>query len=133
MEAVVVEVLCSVALFGFTSRGFASAPFCFVCWAAGAFAASRLSVVVGVGMRARGVAASMTVVGEVVLRVLRGRARASCNRAALFAGFAACGVALPAAGSFLIVLLGELCGSRDDEKVVGKLSFVSFFWRPGWL
>jgi hypothetical protein len=75
----------------------------------------------------------MTVVGEAVLRMLRVRVLASCDRATLFAGFAACGVALPAAGSFLIVLFGELCGSRDDEKVVGKLSFVGFFVRPGWL
>ena len=44
-----------------------------------------------------------------------------------------CGVALPAADFFLIVLLGELCDSRDGEKIVGKLSFVGFFVRPGWL
>ena len=102
-------------------------------WVAVTFAGSRWSVVVGVGMRARCAAALMTVVGEMVLRVLCGRARASCVRAASFAGLAACGVALAAAGSFLIVLLGELCGIRDDEKVVGKLSFVGFFVRPGWL
>ena len=82
---------------------------------------------------ARGLVVSMTVLGEVALRMVRVRVRSPCGRAAMLAGFAACGVAAAAACVVGIVVYDEFFVARGGEGGVGKLSLVGFFWRPGWL
>jgi hypothetical protein len=81
---------------------------------------------------ARVLVVSMTVLGEVALRVVRVRVRSPCGRAAMFAGFVACGVAAAAACVVGIVVYDEFFVARDGEGGVGKLSFVGFFLCPGW-
>jgi hypothetical protein len=87
--------------------------------------------VVDDGGGARGLVVSMTVLGEVTLRVVRVRVRSPCGRAAMLAGFAACGVAAAAACVVGIVVDDEFSSTLGGEGGVGKLSFVGFFWCPG--
>jgi hypothetical protein len=95
-------------------------------------AARILSTVVGFGV-ARDLVALMAVLGEVALRVMRVRVRSPCGFAAMLASFAACGVAAAAACVVGIVVDDEFSSTLDGEGGVGKLSFVGFFVRPGWL
>eukprot|EP00900_Chrysochromulina_parva_P018473 jgi/Chrpa1/26627/Chrysochromulina_OHIO_Genome00006374-RA len=92
-----------------------------------------MSIAVDDAEGARGLVVSMTVLGEVALRVVRVRVRSPCGRAAILAGFAACGVAAAAACVVGIVVYDEFSSALGGEKGVGKLSFVGFFLRPGWL
>jgi hypothetical protein len=137
MEAIVAGVLRSVTLLSFALRDFASCGFvaiaaCFACSCAAGLAAANFLTVVDDGEGARGLVASTTVLVEVALRVVRVRVRSPCGRAAMLAGFAACGVAAAAACVVGIVVDDEFFVARGGEGGVGKLSLVSFFWCPGW-
>jgi hypothetical protein len=114
-------------------RGSVAISVCFACSGAAGLAAAHFLTVVDDGGGARGLVVSMTVLGEVTLRVVRVRVRSPCGRAAMLAGFAACGVAAAAACVVGIVVCGEFFVARGGEGGVGKLSLVGFFWRPGWL
>jgi hypothetical protein len=115
-------------------RGSVAISACFACsCAAGLAAADFLAAVDEHVEGARGLVVSMTVLGEVTLRVVRVRVRSPCGRAAMLAGFAACGVAAAAACVVGIVVDDEFFVARGGEGGVGKLSLVSFFWCPGWL
>jgi hypothetical protein len=70
---------------------------CFACSCAAGLAAAHFLTAVDDGEGACGLVVSMTVLGEVTLRVVRVRVRSPCGRAAVLAGFAACGVAAAAA------------------------------------
>ena len=78
-------------------------------------------------------AASMVTFGKVVPFAARVRSRALCGRAVMPASFVACGLAAAAAGIVGVVVFDEFGGALGAEGGVGKLSFVGFFWRPGWL
>ena len=78
-------------------------------------------------------AASMTAFGRVVPFAVHVRARTLCGRAVMPASFVACGLAAAAAGIVGVVVFDEFGGALGAEGGVGKLSFVGFFWRPGWL
>jgi hypothetical protein len=82
---------------------------------------------------ASGLVVSMTVLGEVALRLVRVRVRSPCDCATMLASFAACGVAAAAACVVGIVVCGEFFVARGGEGCVGKLSLVGFFLCPGWL
>jgi hypothetical protein len=114
-------------------RGSVAISVCIACSGAAGLAAAHFLTVVDDGGGARGLVVSMTVLGEVTPRVVRVRVRSPCGRAAMLAGFAACGVAAAAACVVGIVVCGEFFVARGGEGGVGKLSLVGFFWRPGWL
>ena len=114
-------------------RGSVAISACFACSCAAGLAAAHFLTAVDDGEGARGLVVSMTVLGEVTLRVVRMRVRSPCGRAAMLAGFAACGVAAAAACVVGIVVDDEFFVARGGEGGVGKLSLVGFFWCPGWL
>jgi hypothetical protein len=135
MEAIVAGVLRSVTLLSFALRDFASCGFVAIaaCSCAAGLAAAGFLTAVDDVEGARGLVVSMTVLGEVALRVVRVRVRSPCDCAAMLASFAACGVAAAAACVVGIVVDDEFFVARGGEGGVGKLSLVSFFWCPGWL
>jgi hypothetical protein len=55
------------------------------------------------------------------------------GRAAVPARFVACGVAAAAVCVVEIIVYDEFSSTLGGEGGVGKLSFVGFFVRPGWL
>ena len=77
--------------------------------------------------------ASVVTFGRVVPCAVCVHARALRGRAAVPAHFVACGVAAAAVGVVEIVVYDEFSSTLGGEGGVGKLSFVGFFVRPGWL
>jgi hypothetical protein len=96
-------------------------------------AAADFLTIVDDGEGARGLVASTTVLVEVALRVVRVRVRSPCGCATMLTCFAVCGDAAAAACVVRIVVYGEFSSTLGGEGGVGKLSFVGFFVRPGWL
>ena len=123
----------AVVVLDLALRGSVAISVCFACSCAAGLAAAHFLTVVDDGEGARGLVVSMAVLGETALRVVRVRVRSPCGRAAMLAGFAACGVAAAAACVVGIVVDDEFFVARGGEGDVGKLSLVSFFLRPGWL
>jgi len=104
---------------------------CIACSCAAGLAAAGFLTAVDDVEGARGLVVSMTVLGEVALRVVRVRVRSPCDCAAMLASLAACGVAAAAACVVGIVVDDEFSSTLDGEGGVGKLSFVGSFWCPG--
>jgi len=112
-------------------RGSVAISACFACSCAAGLAAAGFLTAVDDVEGARGLVVSMTVLGEVALRVVRVRVRSPCDCATMLASFAACGVAAAAACVVGIVVDDEFSSTLGGEGGVGKLSFVGFFWCPG--
>ena len=121
----------AVVVLAFGSRDFVAVLVCFACSCAAGLAAAGFLAAVDDVADARGLVVSMTVLGEVALRVVRVRVRSPCDCAAMLASLAACGVAAAAACVVGIVVDDEFSSTFDGEGGVGKLSFVGFFWCPG--
>jgi hypothetical protein len=133
MIVAVPVALRAVVVFGLALRCSVAISDCFACSCAAGLAAAHFLTAVDDGEGARGLVVSMTVLGEMTLRVVRVRARSPCGRAAMLAGLAACGVAAAAACAVGIVVCDEFFVARGGEGGVGKLSLVGFFFCPGWL
>jgi hypothetical protein len=123
----------AVVVLGLALRGSATVSVCFTCGCAAEMSAASILTAVDDGEGACGLVASVVTFGRVVPCAVCVHARALRGRAAVPARFVACGVAAAAVGVVEIVVYDEFSSTLGGEGGVGKLSFVGFFVRPGWL
>jgi hypothetical protein len=126
MMVVVPVVSRAVVVLGLALRGSATVSVCFTCGCAAEMSAASILTAVDDGEGACGLVASVVTFGRVV-------PCAVCVCAAVPARFVACGVAAAAVGVVEIIVYDEFSSTLGGEGGVGKLSFVGFFVRPGWL